>query len=90
MPGQFAAVATECLVAANSPLRAALLAAWLCLDRARICDALMACQYFCTTYSRTSCVLVKVVIPARFEGCTSLTSIAPSRHRSIAPFNATN
>lgn len=56
-PANFAAVATECLVAANSPLRAALLAAWLCLDRARICDALTACptySYFCTTYSRTS------------------------------------
>ena len=89
MPGQFAAVATECLVAANSPLRAALLAAWLCLDRARICDALMACLPV-LLHNLLPDVLVKVVIPARFEGCTSLTSIAPSRHRSIAPFNATN
>ena len=71
----FAAVCTECLAAAHCPLRATLLAVWLCRERAWVCDALVACPYFWTTVLPDDTWLA--VIPAHFfEGCTSLTSIA--------------
>ena len=88
----FAAVCTECLAAAHCPLRATLLAVWLCRERAWVCDALVACPYFWTTvlphdncddektqYDQTVLPPARPIaaIPAHFfEGCTSLTSIA--------------